>query len=185
MGNLASILSEPAFEFGQLFAALLDVGCSVLDLARLALTCRVARAWCRNQLQQCNQEHIWRLLLALPSTTECDARHGITTGRVTHRVECAPLVWYSWPEGDAITHALVVLMVLDMKEPRLTTSPILWKTGKHPTPRPFGPHLDEITAARFSIFDLDVRHALRERHPPEIPDLDELAALRVNKRPRL
>lgn len=52
MGTLHSLCIEDAFEQQQLFPALLAVRCSVNDLAALALTSPLARAWCQVRLSQ-------------------------------------------------------------------------------------------------------------------------------------
>jgi hypothetical protein len=58
MGDLQSLFMYDDFDFHVLFAAFMKTKCGIDDLARLACTCKLSRAWVREQLVQCNNDQI-------------------------------------------------------------------------------------------------------------------------------
>ena len=80
MGNLMALAmwEDGGFDYRCLFRdGLIDEGeYSIMDLAQLGRTCRLALAWCKLQLRAADAFDIERLARNLPATTLYTTLHG-------------------------------------------------------------------------------------------------------------
>jgi hypothetical protein len=88
MGTLQSLLLHDEFDFHVLFKAVLDTKWCIGELARLACTCKLARAWVRYQYAQCTYKQLGDFLWNMPSTCTI-------YGRMVPRkqIQAGQLVW--------------------------------------------------------------------------------------------
>lgn len=185
MGNLETLLMGPDIEFDMLFRSMLTVGYSILDLARLALSSRTVRAWCKANLRRCTLDDIWLLLLQLPCTDDLDygdhsplVRSGTSFDFAYDELE--PIVWacHSVAIGPPVRFLCSLQGVtnhrLDVRRTFLYQKS--WST--------VSVHRAIIqtnsAVAQFPMFEDDLHHVFRIPLPPADPD-DLVQQLRYSR----
>jgi len=171
------------------------MGASIFCLVRLARTCRTATAWCKMQLRQCKENHIWDLLRRMPITKSEDVRTRLPYPphrKIGEFFSAAypvpgsrlPIVWHRTLEHfenveiPVIPFAVFMVQALeDGPSPVFSVRALLSRSVSNVGSSSQIGSIHGVSMCRFAMFEDDIHFIFREQFPAADPD-DLVARLR-------